>query len=193
MTEESNQANRWHCTGWTVWNNRGLAVRQYEPFFDSSHEFVDGQEEGDSSVTCFYDYLGRPVCTFSPDATRTKGIHDSWKTTTYDASDLLKLDPKDDEDVKYFYACWIGEYPDWETWYLARTRVGTLMTPLEKAAATRTEPHNNTPIVVHLDSLGRDIAKVEENGETKVKVDGEDKIQRIFYTTRKEFDIVGNV
>lgn len=198
VTEDVTPANGWHCSGWTVWNNRGLPVRQYEPFFDSSHEFVDGKMEGDSSVTCYYDYLGRPVCTFSPDGTRTKVIHDSWKTTTYDASDLLKLDPKDDEDVKYFYPGWIHEYPDWKTWYLARTGVEGLkrlkkvpLTPLEKtlrekmllekAAATRTEPHNNTPTVVHLDSLGREISKVETNGES------------IFYTARKQYDIVGNV
>lgn len=193
MTEDVNQANRWHCTGWTVWNNRGLAVRQYEPFFDSSHEFVDGQEEGDSSATCFYDYLGRPVCTFSPDGTWTKVIHDSWTTTTYDASDLLKFDRGADPDVASFYKGWKREYTDWETWYLARTKVGTLMTPLDKAAATRTEPHNNTPTVVHLDTLGREIANVEDNGETTVKVNGEDKVQRIFYTTRKQYDIAGNV
>lgn len=181
VTKGMTQGNRWHCSGWTVWNNRGLAVRQYEPFFDSTHEFIDGKKEGESSATCFYDYLGRQVCTFSPDGTWTKVIHDSWKRTTYDASDLLKFDPGADPDVAKFYNGWKREYPDWETWYWARTKVGTLMTPLEKAAAARTESHHDTPTVTHLDSLGREIAKVEANGEST------------FYTTRKEFDIVGNV
>lgn len=181
VTKAANQANRWHCSGWTVWNNRGLAVRQYEPFFDSSHEFMYGKKEGESSATCFYDYLGRPVSTFSPDGTWTKVIHDSWKTTTYDASDLMKFDPGADPDVAKFYKGWKREYPDWETWYWARTKVGTLMTPLEKAAAARTEPHHDTPTVTHLDSLGREVTKVESNG------------QSLFYTTRQEFDIVGNV
>lgn len=181
VTKDGTQANRWHCSGWTVWNNRGLPVRQYEPFFDSTHVFADETKQGDSSATSFYDHLGRPVCTFSPDGTWTKVIHDSWKTTAYDASDLLKLDPKDDEDVTCFYAGWKPEYPDCDTWYSARTKAGTLMTSLDKTAATRTEQHHNTPTVMHLDSLGREIAKIEANGES------------MFYNTRKEFDIVGNV
>lgn len=181
VTEDATQANRWHCSGWTVWNNRGLAVRQYEPFFDSSHEFVDGKKQGDSSATNFYDYLGRLVCTFSPDGTWTKVIHNSWKTTTYDASDLLKFDPGADPDVAKFYRGWKREYPDCDTWYSARTKAGTLMTSLDKTAATRTETHHDTPTVMRLDSLGREIAKIEANGES------------MFYTTRKEFDIVGNV
>lgn len=185
VTEVVGQTKGWHCSGWTVWNNRGLAVRQYEPFIDTSHEFLDGRTEGDSSAISFYDYLGRPACTFSPDGTWTKVIHDSWKTTTYDASDLLKLDPTADPDVARFYQGWKHEYPDRETWYLARTKVGTLTTPLGKAAASRTESHNNTPTVMHLDILGREIAKVEANGETNGEA--------IFYTTRKQYDIVGNV
>lgn len=181
VTEDGTQANRWHCSGWTVWNNRGLAVRQYEPFFDSSHEFVDGKKQGDSSATNFYDYLGRLVCKFSPDGTWTKVIHNTWKTTTYDTSDLLKFDPGADPDVAKFYRGWKREYPDCDTWYSARTKAGTLMTSLDMTAATRTETHHDTPTVMHLDSLGREIAKIEANGES------------MFYTTRKEFDIVGNV
>lgn len=182
MTEDATQTNRWHCSGWTLCNNRGLAVRQYEPFFDTSHEFVDGKKEGYSSATSFYDYLGRPVCTFSPDGTRTKVIHDSWKTTSYDASDLLLFDPRADLDVARFYQGWELEYPDWDTWYI--TQIADEPSPTY-TAAIRTEPHRYTPTVIHLDSLAREISKVENNGE--------DNGETIFYTTRKEFDIVGNV
>lgn len=182
VTKDVTQASRWHCSGWTVWNNRGLAVRQYEPFFDTSHEFVDGKKQGCSSATYFYDYLGRPVCTFSPDGTRTKVILDSWKTTTYDASDLLRFDPRADLDVAGFYQGWELEYPDWDTWYMTQMKDET---SLMYSAAVRTEPHRNTPTVTHLDSLAREISRVENNGENDGKT--------IFYTTRKEFDIAGNV
>lgn len=173
------EAQRWLGSGWTVWNNKGLAVTQYEPFFDTTHEFVNEAKHGTSAVSTFYDHLGRPVCTFLPDGTWTKVIHDSWQTTAYDASDVLKFDPATDPDVWSFYRGWKRSHPEWVTWYVARTK--TAVAPQEMAAAVRTEPHHNTPTVTHLDSVGREIVQVVANGPA------------VFYSTRNNFDVTGNL
>lgn len=173
------QAQRWLGSGWTVWNNKGLVVSQYEPFFDTTHEFVSEAKHGSSAVSTFYDHLGRPVCTFVPDGTWTKVIHDSWQTTAYDASDVLKFDPATDPDVGSFYRGWKRSHPEWVTWYVARTE--TAVAPQEMAAAVRTEAHHNTPTVTHIDSVGREIVQVLANGPA------------VFYSTRNNFDVAGNL
>lgn len=172
---------QWLGSGWTVWNNKGLAVTQYEPFFDTTHEFVDEARHGTSEVTTFYDHLARPVCTFSPDGTWTKVIHDSWKTTTYDASDVLKIDPRSDPNAGHFYRAWKGKNAVLNTWYSTRTSLATTVAALERVAAQRSEGHDNTPTVSHLDNLGRQVVLVLANGA------------ETFHSTRQDWDIAGNV
>ena len=40
---------RWVGSGWTIFNNKGKPVRQYEPFFDDTHKFKFGKKVGVSS------------------------------------------------------------------------------------------------------------------------------------------------
>lgn len=175
------QTDRWLGSGWTVWNNKGLAVTQYEPFFDTSHKFVNEPKHGTSAVTSFYDHRGRVVCSFAPDGTWTKEIYDSWQTTTYDASDVLKFDPSSDPDIGQFYRGWKGEEAVLDTWYSVRTNVGSTAVPLEWAAAVQSEAHHNTPTVTHLDIGGRKFVEVLDNGAG------------VFFATRQDFDISGNL
>jgi len=56
---------RWVGTGRTVFNNKGKPVRQYEPFFSSTHLYEDEQEMTDTGVSpvLFYDPVERVVAT----------------------------------------------------------------------------------------------------------------------------------
>ena len=60
---------RWVGSGWTIFNNKGKPVRQYEPFFsrlaEKRHHFEFGVEEGVSPVL-FYDPVGTRRCHSAP-------------------------------------------------------------------------------------------------------------------------------
>ena len=47
---------RWLGSGWTILNNKGKPVRQYEPFFSATHDFEFANKVGVTS-TLFYDPL----------------------------------------------------------------------------------------------------------------------------------------
>lgn len=170
---------RWIGSGWTIWNNKGLTATEYEPFFDKTHAFQNDAKHGIRAAISFYDYHGRPVCVLSGDNSWMKVVYQTWQTTTYDASDVAEIDPLKDPDVGHFFRA-LGDGFS-ETWYSARKRNSA--DPLEKAAGLKTAAHSNTPGVTHLDPLGRAFVRVEQNGPGA----GD------FYTTRSEFDEMGNV
>ena len=52
------EVDGWVGSGWTIFNNKGKPVRQYEPFFTPTHDFEFAAIGGVSS-TLFYDPVGR--------------------------------------------------------------------------------------------------------------------------------------
>lgn len=64
-------AQRWLGTGWTIFNNKGKAVRRYEPFFDDTPAFRFGHRVGVSSVL-FHDPTEHVVATLHADHTWAK-------------------------------------------------------------------------------------------------------------------------
>lgn len=74
-------AVRWVGSGWTIFNNKGKPVQQYEPFFSQTHAFEFGKQIG-VSPTLFYDPLGRVVATLHPNHTYEKVIFDPWQQIT---------------------------------------------------------------------------------------------------------------
>lgn len=180
---------RWVGTGTTVYNNKGKAVQQFEPFFSDDHRY--GIEQHGVSPTLFYDPSERVVCTVHPNHTYEKVVFDAWQQTTWDSNDTLLLDPRTDPDVSqyvenYFlnydqdYANQQGEPP--QIWYQEY-----LSSPdnAKRRAAQKTEPHANTPTVTHLDTLGRAVLTIADNGVNTSGV-----AQR--YATRIKLDIESN-
>jgi hypothetical protein len=170
---------RWVGSGWTIFNNKGKPVRQYEPFFDDSHDFRFGKEVGVSPIL-FYDPVERVVATLHPNNTYEKVVFDPWHQKTWDVNDTVAFDPRTDTDISGY----VGEYfeqiapePDtWETWLQQRP---------EQKAAVRTLPHADTPTVAYLDSLGRTFLTVANNGKD---ANG----NNVFYNTSIVLDIEGN-
>ena len=73
--------NRWVGNGRTVFNNKGKVVRQYEPYFSTTHAY-----EAESALTqhgvspvLYYDPVGRNIRTEMPDGTFTKVEFDPWQ------------------------------------------------------------------------------------------------------------------
>ena len=167
---------RWVGSGWTVFNNKGKPVRQYEPFFTDAHRFEFDVRIGVSPVL-FYDPVERVVATLHPNHTWEKVVFDPWRQETWDVNDtVLVADPKTDADVGDFFA----RLPDADYLPMWHFRMSSSADTDEKNAALRTAPHANTFTVAHFDALGRPFLTIVDNG-----AQGD-------YETRVELDIEGN-
>lgn len=159
---------RWVGTGRTVFDNKGNPVKQYEPFFSSTHEYEDETELVEWGVTPVlrYDALGRLIRTDLPNGTFSMVEFDAWKQTTFDPNDnVAPLDPSDTA----------GE----SLWYQARKGRDPVADPEGRAAALA-YAHRGTPGVAHLDALGRTFLTIEDNGAAGK------------YPTRLTLDLDGN-
>jgi RHS repeat-associated protein len=133
-------AARWVGTGRTVLDNKGSPVKQYEPFFSSTHEFEDESELVEWGITpiLHYDPIGRLVLTDLPDGTFSKVTFNAWKQTSYDPNDTVLL----------------------SSWYAERALLPQ-GTP-ERRTAELAAAHADTPTVSHLDALAGFVIGYEE-------------------------------
>ena len=126
--------------GRTILNNKGNPVKQYEPFFSTTHEYDTEEALQKIGVTPIlrYDALGRHVLTEFPNGTRSRVAFDSWTQQISDVNDTVLQSP----------------------WWIARggPDPGTQPEPLndpERRAAWLTVRHAGTPATLHFDSVGR--------------------------------------
>lgn len=173
---------RWVGSGWTIFNNKGRPVKQYEPFFTATHEFEFARRQGVSS-TLFYDPLERVVATLHPDHTYEKVVFNPWRQETWDANDTILInDPKTDPHVGGFFRL----LPDGDylpAWYESRKNGRRGAAGL--SAAQKTAAHANTPKVAHFDTLGRPFLTIVDNGKA-----GDGSEQK--YEICVELDLEGN-
>ncbi len=176
---------RWVGKGRTVYNNKGKPVKQYEPFFSSTHLYEPESEMTDTGVTpiLFYDPADRVVATLHPNHSYEKVVFDPWRQASWDVNDTVtQSNPMLDPDVGDFFQL----LPDDDylpTWFEQRNN-GQLG-PNEKDAAAKAAFHANTPTVAFFDTLGRVVLTIADNGK-----DG-NKLPQL-YATRVVFDIEGN-
>jgi RHS repeat-associated protein len=196
----------WVGSGWTIFNNKGQPIQQYEPFFSATHRFEFARTIGVSSVL-FYDPVERVVATLHPNHTYEKVIFDPWRQTTWDVNDtVLQGDPKNDLEVGGFF-CRLPEGTYLPTWYAPRQ--SGAMGAQEQAAATKAAVHANTPTIAYFDALGRPFltvahnrfernsATLEEKYATRVHLDIEDNEREVIDTQdrlamRYDYDMLGN-
>ncbi len=168
---------RWVGNGRTVFNNKGKPVKQYEPFFSSTHLYEPERDLTDTGVspTLFYDPIGRVVATLHPNHSWEKVVFNPWQQTIWDVNDTLgqvsnggtftPLYPNDDPDVgSYFQRIDPNDY--FPTWHALRTDPAHAalaqaqwddpkLLQAERTAALQTQIHAATPAVAHADALGR--------------------------------------
>lgn len=164
---------QWIGNGRTVLNNKGNAVKQYEPYFSSTHRYEDAKElvETGSTPKLYYDAGGRLIKKEMPDGTFATINFTSWKQDSYDANDNILA----------------------SSWYTNRSNrliddqlIAEGKDPLrEKQAADRSAKHANTPDVQHFDTLGRPVLTVEHNRNST----GADEL----YCTSIQLDAAGNL
>ena len=178
--------DRWITSGWTTYNNKGMAVRKYEPFFSRSHLYETDNKLGCSPIT-FYDALGRAVGSVGPDHTWSKVVTDPWRIETWDTNDTVLIDnPADDPDVgDYFRRLPKREYlPTWH-----QQRAHDPKEPEQRVAAAKAAAHANTPSFGFLDSLGATMLTVIHKKQRDIWHNGANSDQ--FFLARKTLDIEG--
>ncbi len=198
----SDVSPRWVGSGWKVHNNKGKAVRQYEPFFTDTHRFEFEPRIGVSPVLC-YDPAGRVVATLHPDHTWEKAVFDPWRQESWDASDcVLVSDSASDAHVGgHFRRLAAAEYLP--TWYALRTdpahaSEGSLRWPdprtreAEAGAAGKAAIHAWSPSVTQADSLGRTFLTVVHNKYKYGDAAPSDPPLEEFYLSRVVLDVEGN-
>ncbi|MDI1463143.1 SpvB/TcaC N-terminal domain-containing protein [Catellatospora sp. KI3] len=176
---------RWTGTGWAILNQKGLAVREYEPFFSTHHRFEYAPVTGVSHVLC-HDPLGRVTARLHPHAAYEKVVFDPWRSATWDGNDTVLLDPRTDPDTAGVLGPYLAAVPGWQTWH-ARRAAGALGTRAQ-AAAVQTEQHAATPAVAHLDPLGRAFLSVTHNRYTRPDASTAEELHPV----RTVFDGDGN-
>lgn len=183
MTTES-VSPRWVGSGWTVFNNKGKPIRQYEPFFTDTHRHEFDVRIGVSPVI-FYDPVERVVATLHPNHTFEKVLFDPWWQETWDVNDTVLIEnPADDPDVADFFR----RLPDADylpTWH--ERRMDDELGARERAAAEKAAAHAETPTIAHFDTLGRPFLTLADNGPDPAQPD-----QHLLFPTRVELDIEGN-
>ena len=183
--------HRWVASGWTVFNNKGKPVRQYEPFFSATQRFEFARAAGVSPVL-FYDPAERVVAVLSPDSGYAKTTFDPWYQDVWDAADTVLLDPRCDPDVSGYagrYLAGLSAQPGgWATWY-ARRADGSLGKAAQRAAEQTAIYAAGTPTRSWLDSLGRTFLTVEHN---RVAVQSGDDLTDQYCQTHSLLDVQGN-
>jgi RHS repeat-associated protein len=143
--EAAGQPLRWVANGKTILNNKGKAVKQYEPYFSSvGHRFEEPREEGVTPIV-YYDAAGRTVRTELPDGSYSRVEFSPWQVASYDPNDTVM------EAGNAWFA-----------------RNSTSAKAEERRAAQLAAAHANTPSLTLLDSLGREVVSIAHN---QVKTD----------------------
>jgi RHS repeat-associated protein len=128
---------RWVGSGWKIYNNKGLVVEEYEPFFSITHQYQHNTKNG-VSARMTYDPLGRAIRADNSDDTLSRVEFDPWQQTNWDENDTVA-----------------------ESLWYQRMSNGTTA---EQDAAAKAFQHRNTPSKAHLDTLGRAFLSVQDNG-----------------------------
>ncbi|MCB0553208.1 MAG: hypothetical protein KDD02_06615 [Phaeodactylibacter sp.] len=154
---------RWLGSGRTIYDNKGQAVRQYEPYFSTTPEYEAESQLVHWGVSPFihYDALGRVVRTDMPDGTFTIVEFTPWMQRIYDANDTV-MDSQ---------------------WYA--DRISPAASLAEQQAAVQSAHHHNTPALQVLDVLGRPVWTASHNKDQVNNLDEK-------YYGRLVLDTVGN-
>ena len=149
--EEIHTSTRWVGNGRTILNNKGNPIKQFEPYFSTTHDYESEPALVETGVTpiLFYDPLGRNIRTQLPNGTFTKVEFDPWYSKYYDTNDTVKE----------------------SQWYINKGSPDPQTDPEpndpERRAAWLAAKHYNTPTTLYTDSLGRTVYSISDYGNNK--------------------------
>ncbi len=131
----------WIGSGRTIYNNKGNAVMQFEPYFSNTHTCEAAEVAATVGVSpkLYYDPLNRLYRTELPDGSFTKTTWTAWQQSVWDNNDTV-MD---------------------SSWYTAR--IGNAMGDEEKDAAQKAAVQYDTPTLIHTDVLARPYYTIQHN------------------------------
>lgn len=138
----ANVTDRWLTTGRTVYNNKGAPVKQYEPYYIDTYNYIDNEQLNTFGVspTLFYDPLERLLRVDTPKGFFRRTVFSAWVESSYDEDDTVK-------DSDYYQQNKDNLAPDFQEERRA----------LQKAALLADTPRTSV-----LDTLGRTILEIEK-------------------------------
>jgi len=136
--ETKESSDRWLTSGRTIYNNKGNPVKQYEPYYLDTYEYVDNKTLNYFGVspTLYYDPLERVICVETAKRFFSKVEFNPWSEKNYDENDTVK--------DSNFYKNFLENYPANPTEEQRN----------EKDALTKATEFDDTPVIQILDSLG---------------------------------------
>lgn len=86
--------NRWRVSGRVVYNNKGLAIRNYRPYFADHYRYIDDEaaRANGYSDQLFYDPLGRMTSKINPSGHISRQTFGTWYTISEDENDTWEPD-----------------------------------------------------------------------------------------------------
>ena len=93
LPRKAHTGTRWAVTGRTEYDNKGLAVRRYQPFFINSWRWLrdDSARENAWADTHIYDALGRETGVLTAAGWRRRTQYTPWFVVSEDENDLAYL------------------------------------------------------------------------------------------------------
>lgn len=147
--KEKQVNNRWLSSGRKQYDNKGNPIREYEPYYIDTHEYVDNPTLNQFGVSSqlHYDPLERPIRVDTAKGFFTKVEFTPWEEKHYDENDTVK--------DSTFYQDFLAHYPD----------APTEEQHNEKDALEKAAKFYDTPVIRVMDSLGNAFLEID-NGLT---------------------------
>ena len=153
---------KWITNGKTILNNKGKAVKQYQPYFTATHVFEEPFEVGVTPIM-YYDAAGRLIRSEAPDGSYSRVEVTPWFSKVFDQNDTVN-----EEGNK---------------WYQDNSNSED---PAKKVAVSQTLIHANTPAQIFFDSLSRTVISIAHNrGKRGNPLEGETVFEEKYLTYTK--------
>ncbi|SEQ49474.1 SpvB/TcaC N-terminal domain-containing protein [Nitrosomonas ureae] len=182
---------RWIINGLTVLNNKGKPVKQYEPSFSEQGFGCESPPAVGVTSILYYDAAGRVIRTEMPDGTFSRVEFSPWHVKTFDTNDNLK--------ESRWYAERLTAVERGVPLYAPNDTIeqkqekdkaeekAVNAKPEAKRAAHLAANHANTPALILLDSLGREVIAIAHNRTPDAGGNWQDD----YYTTFTKLDAEG--
>ncbi|MDJ0796430.1 MAG: SpvB/TcaC N-terminal domain-containing protein [Calothrix sp. MO_167.B12] len=147
--EEKEVNDRWLSSGRKQYDNKGNPIREYEPYYIDTHEYLDNSTLNQFGVSSLlhYDPLERPIRVDTAKGFFTKVEFTPWEEKHYDENDTVK--------DSTFYQNFLANYPENPTEEQRN----------EKDALEKAAKFYDTPVIRVMDSLGNAFLEID-NGLT---------------------------
>ncbi|KAK1958811.1 SpvB-domain-containing protein, partial [Colletotrichum sublineola] len=153
---------RWRFSGSASFDSDAKPVQTLPQFHGSTHFFVPHASIASPSKMTFYDALGRSVGELNQDHSWTKTCYDdAWSTREFTTEDtVLVQDPREDPDIgRHFQTLSTSSFlPSWQEQQIKSGNKSQV------EAAKKSERFANTPMITHIDTSGRVLARVFTDG-----------------------------